>query len=66
MFVTHSIAEAIYLSDQVLVFSKRPGRIIDRIDIDLPYPRTARMRYTPEFSAFERRASAGLGVIHGP
>jgi NitT/TauT family transport system ATP-binding protein len=66
VFVTHSIAEAIYLSDQVLVFSKRPGRIIDRIEIGLPYPRTAQMRYTPEFSALERRASAGLGVIHEP
>jgi NitT/TauT family transport system ATP-binding protein len=67
LFVTHSIGEAVYLSDEILVFSKRPGRIIDRIAIALPYPRKAEMRYTPAFSAYERRASAGLGVIHaGP
>ena len=64
LFVTHSIAEAVYLADEIFVFSKRPGRIMDRIRIDLAYPRSAELRYTPEFSAFERRAGAGLGVIH--
>jgi NitT/TauT family transport system ATP-binding protein len=64
LFVTHSIPEAIYLSDQVLIFSKRPGRIVDEITVRMPYPRNAKMRYTPEFSALERRASAALGVIH--
>jgi NitT/TauT family transport system ATP-binding protein len=64
LFVTHSISEAVYLSDQVLIFSKRPGRIVDAINIDFPYPRDAKLRYTPAFSEFERRASAGLGVIH--
>jgi NitT/TauT family transport system ATP-binding protein len=38
-FITHSLAEAIYLSDVVLVMSKRPGRILDTIPIDLPRPR---------------------------
>ena len=64
VFVTHSISEAVYLADEILVFSKRPGRIIDRIRIELAYPRKAEVRYTPQFSAYERRASAGLGVIH--
>lgn len=64
LFVTHSIAEAIYLSDQVLIFSKRPGQIVDCINVEFPYPRNAKLRYTPEFSALERRASTGLGVIH--
>ena len=41
VFVTHSIAEAVYLADEILVFSKRPGRIIDRIRIELAYPRNA-------------------------
>ena len=66
VFVTHSIAEAVYLSDRVLVFSKRPGRIIERIDVGLPYPRAPEMRYTEGFAALERRASRALGVLHGP
>ena len=41
VFVTHSIAEAIYLADEVLVFSRRPGRVIDRIRTGLAYPRSA-------------------------
>jgi NitT/TauT family transport system ATP-binding protein len=64
LFVTHSIAEAIYLADEVLVFSRRPGRIVDRIRIDLPYPRTPDMRYSAAFTDYERRASTQLGVIH--
>jgi NitT/TauT family transport system ATP-binding protein len=64
LFVTHSIAEAIYLADEVLVFSRRPGHIVDRIRIDLPYPRTPDMRYSTAFTDYERRASAQLGVIH--
>jgi NitT/TauT family transport system ATP-binding protein len=63
-FVTHSIAEAIYLSDQVLVFSKRPAIIVERIEVDLSYPRSAKTRYSPAFTALERRASRALGVIH--
>ncbi len=64
LFVTHSIAEAIYLADEVLVFSRRPGRIIDRIRIALPYPRTPDMRYSAAFTDYERRASTQLGVMH--
>jgi NitT/TauT family transport system ATP-binding protein len=64
LFVTHSIPEAVYLADEILVFSARPGRVIDRIRTDLPYPRTAELRYMGAFTALERRASAGLGVLH--
>ena len=63
VFVTHSISEAIYLADEVLVFSKRPGRIIDRIRTDLAYPRRPELRYTSAFTTLEHRAGAGLGVI---
>jgi len=64
VFVTHSISEAIYLADEVLVFSKRPGRVIDRIRTGLAYPRKPELRYSPEFTALEHRAGAGLGVVH--
>ena len=65
VFVTHSIAEAVYLSDQVLVFSKRPATIVERIGVDLGYPRSAAMRYTDRFTQLERQASRALGVLHG-
>jgi NitT/TauT family transport system ATP-binding protein len=44
IFVTHSIAEAVYLSTRVVVLSPRPGRIAQIIDIDLPQPRTPETR----------------------
>jgi len=55
MFVTHSLTEAIYLSDHVLVLSARPGRIVDRVDIDLPRPRTFEMTSEPEFMKIRNR-----------
>ncbi len=64
LFVTHSIPEAVYLADEILVFSARPGRIVDRIAVDLPYPRDAELRYSDAFTALARRAGAGLGVMH--
>src|SRR5215210_8484905 len=66
VFVTHSIAEAIYLADEVLVFSRRPGRVIDRIRTGFPYPRTPELRYTAAFTQLEHRAGAGLGIVHAP
>lgn len=49
LFVTHDIEEALYLSDRVIVFTARPGRIKADIRIDLPRPRHAHIRKTPEF-----------------
>jgi NitT/TauT family transport system ATP-binding protein len=62
IFVTHSISEAVYLSDKVLVFSKRPARIALRLEVDIPYPRTSKVRYTEHFNRLEERASMALGV----
>ena len=51
LFVTHQIDEAVYLSDRVLVFARRPGRIQEIIDIDLPRPRPLAVKRTPQFAA---------------
>ena len=50
VFVTHQIDEAIYLSDRVMVMTKRPGRAKKIFKIDLPRPRDYEMRVTPEFN----------------
>jgi NitT/TauT family transport system ATP-binding protein len=55
IFVTHSIAEAILLSDRVCVMAARPGRIVEMLDIDFPRPRTLAVREIPQFSAHVRR-----------
>jgi NitT/TauT family transport system ATP-binding protein len=62
MFVTHSISEAVYLSDRVVVFSKRPAIIADLIEIDLPYPRTPEVRYSAAFTELQHRAGRALGI----
>jgi NitT/TauT family transport system ATP-binding protein len=49
VFVTHSIAEAVFLSTRAVVMSPRPGRIAEIVEIDLPYPRTALTREDPRF-----------------
>ena len=54
LFVTHSVAEAVFLSDRVIVMTPRPGRIDRIIDIDLPRPRTLAIRESPEFNGYIR------------
>lgn len=55
IFVTHSLTEAAYLADEIIVMSARPGRIVDRIEVDLPRPRTYAMMSTPRFAALRER-----------
>jgi NitT/TauT family transport system ATP-binding protein len=52
LFVTHQIDEAVFLSDRVLVFGRRPGRIREAVRIDLPRPRALPIKRTPEFIAY--------------
>jgi len=62
LLITHSVAEAVFLADRVLVMSGRPGTVMADVKIDLPRPRLTRMRAMPEFVEYVREISAMLGV----
>ena len=63
VLITHSIAEAVLLSDRVLVMCGRPGRIVEQVPIDLPRPRDpATTRATREFGDYVVRLSRLMGV----
>ena len=55
LFVTHQIDEAVYLSDRVVVFSRRPGRISEIVKVDLARPRALAIKRSPEFVAYVER-----------
>jgi len=64
LFVTHSISEAVFLSDRVVVVSDKPGRIVEVLDIDFPRPRSLDIREEPKFGQYSRHLR-GLLEQHG-
>jgi NitT/TauT family transport system ATP-binding protein len=60
LFVTHSVAEAVFLSQRVLVMSARPGRIVAEVAVDEPYPRQPAFRTSAAFVQACRRLSDAL------
>jgi NitT/TauT family transport system ATP-binding protein len=65
VLITHSIQEAVFLSDRVVVLSGRPGRVIDLVEVDLPRPRTFEMLSAPEFGRAANRLRDQLMVRGG-
>jgi NitT/TauT family transport system ATP-binding protein len=68
LFVTHSISEAVFLADRVLVMSRSPGRVVETLTIDLPRPRPLAVRETPEFTRYVahiRQLFESFGILRG-
>jgi NitT/TauT family transport system ATP-binding protein len=67
IFVTHSISEAIFLSNRIIVFSPRPGRVVEDIPVVLPGDRKLAVRETEEFGTYARHVRGlfeKMGLLH--
>ena len=60
VFVTHSVPEAVFLSDRIIVLAPNPGRIYAEFRVDLPAPRKFTLRNSPEFDAIASRVAHTL------
>jgi len=65
LFITHSVSEAVYLADRVLVMTPRPGKIQDELAIDLPRPRPLEIMNTEAFGAYVKRIRVALNAGGG-
>ncbi len=68
LFITHSVEEAVGLSDRILVMSPSPGEVVDDIRVDLPRPRPIVLGDAPEFASYVdkiHRQFERMGVLHG-
>jgi NitT/TauT family transport system ATP-binding protein len=62
LFITHSIAEAVFLGDRVVVMTPRPGKVAEIMTIDLPRPRTTALRDDSKFIGYVKKIRERLGV----
>jgi NitT/TauT family transport system ATP-binding protein len=62
-FVTHSVAEAVFLSHRILILSAHPGRVHAEVTISLPYPRTAETRLQPDYLQLVAQVSRQLRAV---
>jgi NitT/TauT family transport system ATP-binding protein len=62
LLVTHSVAEAVYLSSRVLVMSDRPGHVLGEVAVPLAYPRSPQLRFTSEYAVLTAQVSQMLGA----
>jgi NitT/TauT family transport system ATP-binding protein len=60
IFVTHSIHEAVFLSNRVVMMAARPGRITEEVVIDEPYPRTPDFMVSPRFAQYAKKLQDSL------
>ncbi|RYX98262.1 MAG: ABC transporter ATP-binding protein [Comamonadaceae bacterium] len=68
LFITHSVEEAVGLSDRIFVMGQSPGEVVDEIKVDLPRPRPIVLGDAPEFAAYVDRIYGHferMGVLHG-
>jgi len=63
-FVTHSVAEAAFLSSRIVILASNPGRIYRDIPVPFPYPRTVETRESPEFQRFTTEISRALRAVN--
>jgi NitT/TauT family transport system ATP-binding protein len=61
IFVTHSVYESVYLSSRIVVMAARPGRIVDEVSVDAPYPRNEEFRTSQPYNDYCRAVSGMLG-----
>jgi NitT/TauT family transport system ATP-binding protein len=60
VFVTHSVFESVYLSQRIVVMTRRPGRVFTELPIDAPYPRDERFRTSADYAGYCRQVSEAL------
>ncbi len=69
IFVTHSVFESVFLSDRIVVMAARPGRVVEELVVDAPYPRDMAFRTSPAYAEHARATSDALtraiGAVEG-